>query len=183
MSPQYARIATKPELVADLDQVVTVEKSVVAGWKRTPGWNTDAEVREFAETLSRKTARFAFPDDFTRHVVKRLQRRIREKYEKENDEGKALRSLSEIRVLASPAWDSKEVTVFFLFVRDDSPAAASVKWDQHVAQWLALCEPHGSIKLVEGRATSLDGMRAREYRDSDRLDLEYLSDRSESAEQ
>ena len=51
-------------LVADLDRTMTVEKALVAGWTRIPGWETDAELRDFALALARKRSRFAFPDDF-----------------------------------------------------------------------------------------------------------------------
>ena len=56
-------------LVADLDRVMTVEKAVVANWKRTPGWSTDAEVREFARVIARKRSRFAFPDEFVLRIA------------------------------------------------------------------------------------------------------------------
>ena len=39
-------------LVADLDRIMTVEKAIVAGWPRTPGCETDGEVRDFAAAPS-----------------------------------------------------------------------------------------------------------------------------------
>nr|WP_294523765.1 hypothetical protein [uncultured Rhodopila sp.] len=60
----FVPAAAPHKLVADLDRVMTVEKSVVATWLRTPGWTDDEEIRAFAEALARKAARFAFPDDF-----------------------------------------------------------------------------------------------------------------------
>jgi hypothetical protein len=41
------RLASR-NLVADLDRVMTVEKPLVARWERVPGWDTDAEARNFA---------------------------------------------------------------------------------------------------------------------------------------
>lgn len=35
----------KDRLVVDLDRVTTVEKSIVASWKRTPGFSRDADAR------------------------------------------------------------------------------------------------------------------------------------------
>ena len=180
MSPRYARVATRPDLVADLDQVVSIEKSLVASWERLPGWTTDDELREFAASLARKAARFAFPDDFTLQVAKGLQRRVKEKHDKDSDEGKALRALREIRVSASPSWDSEKVSLFFFFIRDEEPEALDIKWDQHLSQWLKLCKPFGTVTRIEGRVTTLDGMTAREYVESDQLDLDHLSDRTDA---
>jgi len=60
----YVSVTAADCLVADLDRTMTVEKAVVAGWTRTPGWETDDESRDFALALARKRSRFAFPDDF-----------------------------------------------------------------------------------------------------------------------
>ncbi len=71
--------------VADLDRVMTVEKALVAGWTRSPGWETDVEGRDFARALARKRSRFAFPDDFVvaagslqAHLVDRHNNRVRQ---------------------------------------------------------------------------------------------------------
>ena len=60
----YVPITAGDHLVADLDRTMTIEKALVAGWARTPGWETDDELRDFASALARKRSRFAFPDDF-----------------------------------------------------------------------------------------------------------------------
>ena len=49
-----AAAAGRLGFAVDLDRVMTVEKSIVADWKRTPGWELDQEVREFAMALARK---------------------------------------------------------------------------------------------------------------------------------
>jgi hypothetical protein len=92
----------KASLVADLDRVMTVEKSIVSRWKRTPGCSDDADCRKFAQALARKRVRFAFPDDFTL-LLGKLQSRLVDKHEKNTAEGRALRALREIRVQASPS--------------------------------------------------------------------------------
>lgn len=81
--PQYAFIpgATEYHLVAALNRVMTLEKSVVAGWERQPGCQSDQEVRMLGQALARKRVRFAFPDDFTEWAGK-LQGRFREKHDK-----------------------------------------------------------------------------------------------------
>ena len=51
-------------LVADLDRVMTIEKTVVAVWERTEGCRTHDDARRLSLALARKRARTAFPDDF-----------------------------------------------------------------------------------------------------------------------
>ena len=87
-------LATLPALLdsglaVDLDRVMTIEKSLVARWKRTPGYTADVDARAFAQALARKRVRFAFPDDFT-ELVKKLHGRLTDKHEKNTDEGRGL---------------------------------------------------------------------------------------------
>lgn len=111
----------KDLLVADLDRVMTVEKSMVASWRRTPGFTRDADGRAFAQALARKRVRFAFPDDFTL-LAKKLQARLGDKHDKNTDEGRGLRALREIRVCASPSWNAPSTEIFFWFIRDNADA-------------------------------------------------------------
>lgn len=168
-------ILEKGYLVADLDRVMTVEKSIVARWKRTPGCSDDVEGRRFAQALARKRIRFAFPDDFAT-FAKKLQGRLMSKHEKNTDEGRALRALREIRVHATPLWEAPRVDVFFWFVRDDSAVDFEGRsWADLLKEWLKLVPPAGRFKTVEGQVVTLQDMNAEEYVDSDPLDLDHLS--------
>lgn len=176
-SPAYALVPalSNRRLVADLDRVMTVHKDVVRTWTRTPGWTTDGEVRDFAKALARKRARFAFPDDFVA-LVSKLQDRVRRKHGRASEEGEALRALDEIRVLATPSWDAPAVDLHFHFIRD--VAAASPRphgWDRWLETWLRLIPAQGRFGAVGGVVQSLDALNAREYSESDPLDLDYLS--------
>lgn len=175
--PAYAFVPllSARRLVADLDRVMTVEKPLVAMWQRTPGWSTDVEARAFALALSRKRVRFAFPDDFTA-FAKRLQSRIADKHERNTDEGRGLRALREIRVLASPSWDAPQVDLLFSFVRNESDADFEGKsWAVLLEGWLKLVRPAGRFKSIHGQVLTLQDMTAREYVDSDPLDLDNVS--------
>lgn len=174
LRPRYVPIASQPRVVGDLDWITSVEKSVVAGWKRTPGWNTDDEIRTFADALARKSARFAFPNDFTRAIAS-LRARILKKHGRTSDEGVALRHLREIRVTPDPSWGAERVEVFLTFVRHATSGAATVKWDEHLKRWLELCVPFGRIASVTGRVATLEQMHGKEYVESDRLDVDHLS--------
>jgi len=165
----------KDLLVADIDRVMTVEKSIVASWKRTPGFTRDADGRAFAQALARKRVRFAFPDDFT-SLVKKLQARLGDKHDKNTDEGRGLRALREIRVCASPSWDAASIEIFFWFIRDDAAATFEGKsWADLLKDWLKLVSATGRFTTVDGQIARLQEMTAENYVDSDPLDLDHLS--------
>ncbi len=173
--PRYARIPAVACLIADLDRVTTIEKAVLADWERTEGCSTDVERRAFAHALSRKHARFAFPDDLT-EAVQALRARILDKHGRASPEGEALRGhLREIRITADPEWDAAAVSAFITFVRNDTPEASRVAWDELLERWLSLCVPAGAIVAVDGTVMTLGQMTAQEYVDSDPLDLGHLS--------
>lgn len=175
--PAHATLPALVEasLVADLARVMTVEKSIVASWKRTAGYTSDAEGRAFAQALARKRVRFAFPDDFT-PFAKKLQGRLTEKHDKGTDEGRGLRALREIRVHAAPSWEAPEVEIFFWFVRGDRDADFEGKsWAELFKEWLKLVPASGRFKSVDGQVVTLGDMNAAEYVESDPLDLDHLT--------
>jgi hypothetical protein len=173
--PARGPIATRTDLVADLDRTMTVEKAIVAGWQRTPGWATDSEIRRFAQALSRKRKRFAFPDDLGRSLDG-LRKRIRSRHGRKSDEGRAVTALIEIRVTASPSWDAPSCEVFLTFVRPEAtPDISEEKWAEHLQAWLELCAPTGVIKTVDGAVLPLSGLTGQDYVDSDPLDLDHLT--------
>jgi hypothetical protein len=175
--PQYAFIPNLAEkcLVADLDRVMTIEKAVVIEWHRVPGCSTDEERRMFGQALSRKRSRCAFPDDFTRFVSK-LQKRLQEKHDKESDEGEALRALREIRVRASPSWDASKIELMFWFIRyENEPNFKGLEWYELLKRWLDLVPESGRFHSVEGQVTTLEALTAKDYTESDLLDLDHLS--------
>lgn len=165
----------KDHLVADLDRIMTVEKSIVASWKRTPGFVRDADGRAFAQALARKRVRFAFPDDFAA-LVRKLQGRLGDKHEKNTDEGRGLRALREIRVCASPSWHSPSIEVFFWFIRFDADATFEGKsWAELLEDWLKLVPATDRFNSVEGQVATLSDLTAADYVDTDPLDLDHLS--------
>jgi hypothetical protein len=179
--PLYAVIPTlrAQRLVADLDRTMTVEKAVVAKWPRTAGCRTDEEARRFSLALTRKRARFAFPDDFTAFTGK-LQSRLQERHDRQSDEGRALRALREIRVRAAPSWDAVEVELTFWFIREDDASDFEGKsWSDLLEVWLQLIPISGRFRPVQGVVIMLEDLTAKDYVESDPLDLDHLSTRGE----
>lgn len=108
--PVFAYIPSMAEngFVADLDRVMTIEKSVLASLPRIPGCSTDEECRAFSYAIARKRSRFAFPDDFV-SAASGFRRRILKKHNRNNVEGRYLRALREIRVCGKPSWNHRNV--------------------------------------------------------------------------
>lgn len=179
--PNYAFIAGLSDrlLVADLDRVMTVEKAVVAGWERIPGCQNDEDARRLALALARKRARAAFPDDFVR-FVSALTSRMASKHDKESDEGRALRALREIRIRAAPSWYAKEIRLTFWFIRNENePTFEQQGWDYYLEEWLKRIQARDRFIEVDGVVQTLDDLTARDYVESDRLDLDHLSTRND----
>jgi hypothetical protein len=178
--PQYAFIPSLSEkrFVADLDRVMTVEKGVVAQWNQVSGCSTDEERRALGQALARKRSRFAFPDDFI-EFSRKLQNRLRDKHNKSSVEGEALRALREIRVCASPSWNDPEVELTFWFIRnEDEPTFKGMGWHELLKKWLDLVSESGRFKAIEGQVVTLEDFSAKDYIESDPLDLDHLSNSS-----
>lgn len=181
--PRYAIVPAlrNERIVADLDRVMTVEKSIVADWSRQTGCADDRSARAFAEALKRKRGRFAFPDDFV-EASQTLQKRLKDKHDKASEEGQALRALREIRVTAAPSWNADPVQLTFWFIRDpEQRDFAGKPWDAYLQRWLALFQKTERFVEAEGLVTTLADMSAQDYVESDPLDLDHLSLRGQRA--
>ena len=175
-SPHYTYLpgAAPRMLIADLDRVMTVEKSLLAMWTREVGCPTDQDQRDFAKALARKRERFAFPDDFV-SLVEVLRARITQKHAKDSPEGLCLRSLREIRITATPSWDAMSVSLMFWFIVVEGalPTADGIR--QQCAAWMGHLKPGGRFSSIDYDIVTLDDLSAREYLNSDLLDLDHLS--------
>jgi len=178
--PRYAVVPGLKDqrLVADLDRVMTMEKAVVARWSRIPGCQSDDERRAFGLALARKRSRTAFPDAFV-ELIRPLQKRLVEKHDKQTEEGRALRALREIRVRAAPDWDAVPAELTFFFLRDSEVVDfEGTSWDTYLERWLDLVPVTERFTSPDGLVVTLDDLTARDYVESDLLDLGYLSERS-----
>jgi hypothetical protein len=165
-------------LVARLDLITTAEKTLLVNAPQNAivrGCRSDAEQMAFAECLSRKYSRFAFPDDFTRAVAK-VQKKLREKHSSSGDNGEAFRALSEIRVAAIPSWDAKEPELLFLFVRSETASHVEVEIAQRViGSLMEKFDKSGRFHDVRHRVVLLSDITASLYLSSQPLDLDHLS--------
>jgi hypothetical protein len=175
--PNYAHISgvSDQRLVVDLDRVMTVEKPVVARWERVRGCLDNNDGRRLSLALARKRARIAFPDDFATFAAP-LMNRMSTKHDKKSDEGRALRALREIRVRAAPSWDSECIQLMFWFIRPEVETSfEKPRWDAFLDAWLKRVPATGRFAEVDGAVLTLDDLTARDYVESDQLDLDHLS--------
>ena len=170
----YIPATANDHLVADLDRTMTVEKALISGWNRRSGWETDDELRDFARALARKRSRFAFPNDFV-VAARNFQRHLIDKHNRQSSEGAHLRALRKIRVRAAPSWDNDEVWLSWWFIKVLDPETAQVDWQEFMDQWLARFDQTGRFRLDAPIVCCLEDMTARDYIESDHLDLDRLS--------
>ncbi|MDJ0579536.1 hypothetical protein [Crocosphaera sp.] len=175
--PQYAYIegVADQNLVADLDRVMTVEKALILQWDRQQGCVTDEQKRLLRQAIARKRIRVAFPNDFVK-LARKFQERMKDKHKKRSDEGKALRALREIRISARPSWNDDNLELMFYFIREEEQDDFNgTQWYEWQQKWLKLLPESGRFQSIEGLVISLEDMTAKEYIESDQLDLDHLS--------
>lgn len=179
-APRFGFIENAPEgLVADFGRLMSISKALLSRWKRIDGFSAEAAALNFARGLERAYGRFAFPDAFN-ESIRPLEDAIKSKFWKEGTPlGKALRSLVELRVRPSAAWDSNAVGVTFFLIfdaaekRQAEPDAIRAEFESALngLPWVApffLADP--SIRIG-----SYDDFSARDYVESVPLDLNALS--------
>lgn len=165
-------------LVADLDRVMTIEKSLLLDWVRIQGCHTDEERRNFADALARKRNRPAFPDDFSDArdgALRAFRRRLQEKHNRNSAEGAHLRALREIRVRAAPDWSAPIVYLTFWYIREHQPQGFDAEWSKWVASWEDLIDQNGRYRIEASIPCQLRDLTAQDYVESDRLEFDQLS--------
>lgn len=66
--------------------------------------------------------------------------------------------------------------MMFWFIRyEEQFQFQGTGWDQHLAKWLKLIPEIGRFKSIGGLVITLEDMTAKEYVESDPLDLDHLS--------
>lgn len=173
--PQFALIQSIADknFVADLDQIMTIEKSILVNWQRLDGCTNDRERRHLADALARHKSRPALPDEFA-DAISNLAKRLRNQRGKNTQEGSAIEALNQIRVTAQPDWYAPDIQLHFWFVLKDN-AATGIEWGVIIESWLFHLKKTGSFKEYSGMAVELANMTAEDYVNSDAWDLERLS--------
>jgi hypothetical protein len=172
---RYAYLPSLAErgLVIDLDISATVTKQLAQAWERTTGCTNDDERRSLAGAIARHRQRFAFPDAFNA-VVKPIRKLVEKKRNVDSAQGRLVRALEEIRVTCDN-WDAP-TGLLFTFILDEAPPPADApEWRQTLDD-LENKLKHPDFPDPSCRLVTYDELSARELIDSDRLDLDGLSD-------
>jgi len=178
--PRYAPVpGAGANAFADLAFHVTIEKPVLRDAAKTSGLTNDEEIRLFQDVAQRHASRFAFPNEMA-VAFEPLRRRLREKKDKDSFEGKALRLIDEIRLLATPDWaaDVLDVDVFFLLKSREAVEALEADpsvWEKQRAAWEARCGTNDKISKLRLILVPFEELDANTYRASEKLDLGGMS--------
>ena len=79
---------------------------------------------------------------------------------------------------AAPSWDANTVELMFWFIRDDEdPGMETTGWEHYLTALPKAQRESGRFVRVHGLVQTLDDLTARDYVDSDPLDLDHLSTR------
>lgn len=106
--PRYAAVpGAGADAFADLDRCTTLEKTVLAGLDRVRGCTTDVEIDYFAAGVAKHRDRFAFPDDW-HEATKKLAKRVEARAGRDSPEGRCVDAVTQIRAVATPAWDASD---------------------------------------------------------------------------
>jgi len=164
-------------LVANLDKILTIEKSVLLNidksQKRSSVRN-DSEAQKLGDAVARKFRRFAFPGDLN-DALRKFRQRIVGKTGKDSPEGRTYNSISEIRVTAKNGWNSNnpEPTFLFLF---ESESLINKEATQCIAKLMDCFQVGGRFaEMPEFRLVTYEDITADVYRRAPPLDLDYLS--------
>lgn len=161
-------------LAIDLDSVATVSKLYAATWVRTVGCPTDEAQRAFARQLARHRQRFAFPDAYQDDVLRQLRRWVEDKRKSQGDHGVFIRETEEFRVSCDKWSNPTEMTLLALVKR--TPTEAELfKWQSSLNCMIGKGK-YDQYPRPTGRIVTFSDLSAQEYRDSDRLDWDGLSD-------
>lgn len=165
--------------VADLARPMTVSKQLVASWERCKGFSDPKQALEFSRSLERAFGRFAFPDAFNESIRPLLSKITAKHWKPESPLGKALRSLSELRVRPSKDWEGGDVRVQFFLVFEPKdkrflePAEIKAEFESVLEglPWQGGFGPEGPLV----RIGDYDDFLARDYIESFPLDVNALS--------
>lgn len=105
--------------VADLSRITTLERSVLVG-KESVGRPGSAQERaDFAESVQRYFTRAALPDEVV-SVLSPIMTRIKDRHDKNPDEGRCLGRVLEVRLEADPDLDDESPALCVLFILDEA---------------------------------------------------------------
>ena len=78
---------------------------------------------------------------------------------------------------AEPSWKADNIDITFYFIKgeDSLMLKEGELWVQYLEGWLSLVPPSGRFKKFYGMVQTIDDLTAREYLESDSMDLDHLS--------
>ena len=153
-TPRFAYVpaTAQDRLVADLDQVMTIEKSLLV-WHAGPDRQDALRMsngRSFARALARKRQRFAFPDEFSQGCQK-LQERLKSKHNKNSPEGEHTAGLNRDTCRRFTKFGSctNPTILSFWFIAENSEIVQPEAWARQINSWLSQIELSSNFKFSD----------------------------------
>lgn len=168
-------------LVANLDQIFTVEKTVLLAVdpkKRKCAVRNDDEAQVLSESIARKFTRFAFPEEFTTALAK-FRDFVVGKHGNASPNGRILDSIREIRVVNSSGWSGGNSEIEFLFLFGDRGDITSECEECVEALMKKFVVNERFPACPSFRCVTFEDITADVYRRSALLDLNFLSNSNE----
>ncbi len=181
-APSFGLIENTPDnLVVDFSRIMSVSKNLLVTWRRRRGCPSESKKREFAIALERFFGRYAYPDAFNQSFSS-FRNATYEKYNKNSNFGKVLRSICELRVYPHSCWnntDSVPVTLIVVIedrdkreIEDREEIYTQVKSNFDKINWVSPFSPHEEYGI---HIAELRDLSALDYLNSYPLDLNSIS--------
>lgn len=179
--PRFGLIANTPDnVVVDFSRTMSVSKELLVTWEKQRGCTSLKEQLQFARSLERFFGRFAYPDLFNDSLIT-FRKAVTNRYDKNSNFGKALRSIKELRVYPHASWNNPDyVPITFIIILDEE-IEREIKDRNEIYEQMELIVNEIDWKapfLLHEQAIHLAELRdltAADYLNSYPLDLNSLS--------
>jgi hypothetical protein len=156
---------------ADLEQITTIEKSLLLGKTPTVGFSTQDGYRDFAFRCGHVHDRPAVPDEVEKPVLNSLRTFFRELARAGDEEFSLLNRGLDEEALWLDDWDSPTQAQLWFLGDEEPPAEVKELLDG----WRQGLPGMDGVALLPHRYAAFDDVRASEYRDLRVISYWYLS--------
>jgi hypothetical protein len=166
-------------IAANPDFVMTVEKSVLAKLDknlRIRGVTNEHELLMFAQRITRRFERFAFPSEFVA-AMQPIRTWLDKKVGKNSAEGRLYNSVQEIRAECFPSWNSLAPDVTLMFIFEDRRHITE-EAERLIDGLIRKFKPTDHFdERPDFQLLTHEDVTARRYLETVPLELDYLSTR------
>lgn len=156
---------------ADLEQITTIEKSLLLGKAATGGFSTPEGYRDFAFRCGHVHDRPAVPDEVERPVLGNLRAFLKAKKEERGDTFTLLNSALDEEALWLDNWETPAQAQLWFLGEEEPPDEVKEILDE----WRQTLPGLEDVAVLPNRFAAFDAVNAAEYRDLRVISYWYLS--------